>query len=101
MLIEIVENIYEKINTPASFLVKQEISMWYLKNFKIDEIIKRTEQKDFSNIAERVMKFMIVDYCSLHPIYYKDRQKIESKLGIPSRELLPRDYSIKPKNNSE
>jgi len=92
LLKEIVENLHNKINTPASFLVKQRIWMWYLKNLKIDEIIKRTKQEDFSNIAETVMKFMIVDYCSLHPISYKDRQKIENKLGIQTRKFLIKGY---------
>ncbi|MHA1401829.1 MAG: hypothetical protein ACTSQE_15880 [Candidatus Heimdallarchaeaceae archaeon] len=87
-LIEIVERVYSKIDTPASFLVKQGILMWYLKNLRIDEIVKRIEQKDFSNLAERAIKFMVVNHCYLHPINYKDRQKIESKMGI-SRKKLP------------
>lgn len=65
---EIVEKVYAKANTPSSFLVKQKILMWYHKNLKTDELIERIEQKDFSEIAEKVMNFMVVDFVSLHNI---------------------------------
>lgn len=91
-LIEIVENVYNKIESPSSFLVKHGILMWYLKNLKIDEIAKRLEQKDFPQIAERALKFMIVNHCYLHPVSYKDRQRIESKLGISKKSLLREGY---------
>jgi len=35
---------------------------------------------------------MVVNHCSLHLINYKDRQRIENKLGIPAKKLLTRDY---------
>lgn len=80
------------MNTPASFIIKHGILMWYNKNLKIDEIAQRIEEKDFSQTAERVVKFMVVNHFSLHPIRYGDSKKIEYKLGIPAKELLISRY---------
>jgi len=86
-LTEIIGIIESKIKTPVSFLVKHGILMWYNKNLQIDELAKKIKEKDFSEIAQNILKFMIVDYTSQHPISYRDRQRIESKLGIPRRKL--------------
>ena len=86
-LTEIIEIADSRIETPASFLVKHGILMWYNKNLQIDELVKKIEEKDFSKMAQNILKFMVVDHCSLHPINFRDRQRIESKLGIPKRRL--------------
>ncbi len=88
----IVEKVCNEVNTPASFLIKHGILMWHNKNLQVERVTKKVKEKDFSKIAERAIQFMIVNYCSLHPINYKDRQKIESKLGIPPKKLLTRGY---------
>ncbi len=62
--------------------------MWYNKNLQINNIIKRIDEGDFSEIAKRVMKFMIVNHCSMHTIGFKEKQIIQNKLGIPSKKLL-------------
>jgi len=87
-LTEIVKAVCDELNTPASFLVKHGILMWYNKNLRINELAKRINEKDFSEIAKRIIKLMVVNHCSLHSINYKDRQRIENKLGIPARKLL-------------
>lgn len=89
-LAEIVIKACDEINTPASFLVRHGILMWYNKNLRIDELAKMIAKKDFSKIAERTIKLMVVDYSSLHQINYRDKQRIESKLGIPTRKFLTR-----------
>jgi len=76
------------VNTPASFLVKHGILMWYKKNLQINEFAKRINEKDFSEIAKRVIKLMVVNHCSLHSIDYKDRQRIKNILGISEKNLL-------------
>lgn len=90
-LINIIEKVCDKNNTPASFLVKHGILMWYYKNLQIDNIVNRIEDDGFSETANRIMKFMIVNHCSMHTTGYKEIQKIEHKLGIPSKRLLPRN----------
>ena len=86
-LTEIIGIIESKIKTPVSFLVKHGILMWYNKNLRIDELAKKIKEKDFSKLAQNILKFMVVEYSSMHPINYRDRQRIESKLGIPRRKL--------------
>ena len=87
-LTAIIEKVCNNENTPASFLVKHGILMWYKKNIQVDEISKRIDEKGFSNTAKNIIKFMIVNHCSLHHIDFKEKQKIEHKFGIPSQKLL-------------
>jgi hypothetical protein len=75
-------------NTPASFLLKHGILMWYDKNLQIDNIAKTLDEDGFSETAKKVMRFMIVNHCSMHSIGFKDKQKIENRLKIPSQKLL-------------
>ncbi|MCD6222040.1 TIR domain-containing protein [bacterium] len=84
-LTEIIGMIDSKIKTPASFLVKHGVLMWYNKNLQIDELANKIKEKNFSNIAQNILKFMIVNYILQHSISYRDRQRIENKLGIPSK----------------
>lgn len=83
-LLQAIETIADKKDTPAYFLVKHGISMWYDKNLQTDNIIKKITKDDgFSEIAKRAMRFMIVNHCMMHPIEFDEKQKINSKLGIP------------------
>lgn len=91
-LIKVEEEVCDEVGTPVSFLVKHGILMWYNKNLQVNELAIRIKEKDFSKLAERVLKLMVVDYCSLHPINYKDRQRIENKLGISTKKLLTKGY---------
>jgi SpoVK/Ycf46/Vps4 family AAA+-type ATPase len=87
-LTEIIKKVCDNENTQASFLIKHGILMWYKKNLQIDNIAERIDKNDFSETAKKVMKFMIVNHCSMHSIGFKEKQKIEQKLGILSRKLL-------------
>lgn len=84
----IVKKVCDNENTPSSFLVAHGIFMWYDKNLQIRNIRKRIAKTDFSKIAERIIKFMIVNHASMHKINYRDRQRIEAILGIPKKQLL-------------
>ncbi|HEX2897619.1 MAG TPA: toll-Interleukin receptor, partial [candidate division Zixibacteria bacterium] len=86
-LISIVESVCDRENTPASFLVKHGILMWYNKNLQLDKIIKRIDEVDFSKTAVSIMKVIIVNHCSTHSIGFKEKQKIEQKLKISSKRL--------------
>lgn len=87
-LMQIVETVCDKKNTPAAYLIKHGILMWYSKNLQVDTIAKKIDKDGFSNIAKRIMKFLIVDHCSMHKIDFRERQKIEQKFRIPSKKLL-------------
>ena len=87
-LLDISQKISDSENTPAAFIVNHGIRMWYAKSLKIDEIADRIEKSDFSKTAEQLMKTKVVEHCRLHCIDYKDMQKIEHKLKIPSKNML-------------
>lgn len=87
-LTKIIEKVCDSENTPASFLVKHGILMWYKKNIQIDNIAERIDEDGFSDIAKKVMKLMIVNHCSMHSLGFQEKQKIEHKLKIPSQRLL-------------
>lgn len=87
-LLNISQTVYNNEKTPSAFIVNQGIKMWYGKNLNIDEIADRVSEQDFSKTAERLMKYKIVEHCRLHNINYKDLQKIETKLHIPTKQML-------------
>lgn len=84
----IITEICDDENTPATFIIKQGILMWYDKNLQIDEIYKTINKKNFSPTAEYIIKFQIVHYCSFHTIDFKERQKLEGKFQLSSENLL-------------
>ena len=90
-LIPIVKTVCENEKSPVSFILEKGILMWYHKNLNVDDIVKRMKEKDFSRIAENILKFQIVNYCSMHKIKYKDKQKIKSKLRISMKSLIRYD----------
>lgn len=87
-LTAIIKKVCDNENTPASFLVKHGILMWYNKNLQIDSIATKIDEYGFSEIAKKIMRFEIVNHSSMHLIGFKEKQKIEHKLGIPSKRLL-------------
>lgn len=89
-LTEIMKRVCDKLNTPASFIVKHGILMWYTKNLQIEGIAEKFNERDFSETAKKVIRFMIINHCALHQIDYKDKQRIENKIGIPAKKLLTR-----------
>ena len=87
-LLNISQTISDKEKTPAAFIVNQGIKMWYAKNLRVDEIADRISEDDFSKTAERLMKFKVVEHCSLHNIDFKNLQKVEHKLHLPTKKML-------------
>lgn len=86
-LSQIIESVCDKINSPASQIVKHGTLMWCNKNLQVDNIDNIIKRKDFSDIAKKIMKYIIVNHCSIHKIDYKDKQRLEAKLGIPMSKL--------------
>lgn len=81
-LIEVVNTVCSRANTPASFLVKHGILMWYTKNMQLDVMAKQISEKHYSEMSKKILKFMVIGHCSMHRIDYRDKQRIHSKLGI-------------------
>ena len=74
--------------SPASLLVKHGILMWYNKNLQTDNLAAMIDQDTFSDTAKKVMRFMVVNHCSMHQVGFREKQRIQHKLDIPSQELL-------------
>ena len=85
---EVIEKVCDKENTPASFLVKHGILMWYNKNIQINNIVAELDKGGFSETSKKILKFIIVNHCEMHAVDFKAKQKIEHKLGISSNKLL-------------
>jgi len=92
-LTQIIEEVCDNKNTPATYLVKHGILMWYNKNLQVDNIAKKINEDGFSNIAKKIMNFMIVNHCSMHKIDFKEKQKIKNKFGISSTGCSDSEHS--------
>lgn len=80
-------SVCEARNTPAAFLIKHTIQMWFVKNVDINELQKMDKVIDCKT-AKNVMLWLVSDYCRVHHINYKDAAKLE-KIGIKRLVLLP------------
>ncbi len=87
-LYSVVDEVCIKVNTPVSFLVKHGILMWYNKNLQIDRIAGEIESARYSELSRKIIRRLIVRHASMHVIDYKERQRIETKLHVPSEKLL-------------
>lgn len=87
-LTNIVKDVCDKLNTPASFMIKHTILMWSNKNLRINELLKMDKILDCP-ISKYVMMWLITEYCTMHRIDYKDSSKLE-QLGIKAKALLPK-----------
>jgi len=87
-LTSIIEKVCDNEGTPASYLVKHGILMWYNKNLQTENIAKKINEDNFSETAKKVMRFMIVNHCSMHKVKFDEKQKIENKFGISTQKLL-------------
>jgi len=85
---EIIDKICDENKTPATYLIKHGILMWYSKNLQIAVIAQEMDSKDFSETAKKIMKYLIVNHCSVHRINFKERQLIEEKIKIPRKQLF-------------
>ena len=81
------KSVCESRNTPAAYLLKHTIQMWFKKNVDIDELQKMDKTID-SKTAKKVMLWLISDYCRVHHVNYKDASKLE-RLGIKKQLFLP------------
>jgi len=87
-LLNIAQTISEKENNPATFIVNQGIRLWYAKNIRIDEIVSRIKQKDFSLTAKKLIQYKVAEHCILHKIEPQKLKEIENKLQLSSNRLL-------------
>ena len=87
-LIEIIKRVCDEINTPATFIVKHNILMWYCKNIQIREL-SQINDPQFSEVAKDIIRILVVQHCRMHNIDHADRSKIAELLSIKRRAILP------------
>jgi hypothetical protein len=61
--------------------------MRYSKSLNIEDIKKSLDNLDFSETAIKIMKYKIVEHCSMHHINYKEQQKVASTFKISLKNL--------------
>lgn len=81
-LIPISNKVCNDLNTPISFLVEHRVLMWYAKNPQLNVIARKIKESGFSEVAMKLAKMTVVEYCYFHTVSYKDRQRIQNLLRI-------------------
>ena len=85
-LLPVVNMVTEDQHNEATFIIRQAISMYYKKNLQIGEIERMMNDPSVSEIAKRLMCFIVTDYCQTHRIDYRDRSRLIN-LGFKSHLL--------------
>ena len=85
-----VKIVCDKINTPASLLVKHGIFMRYNKSLQIDKIYDEKEELDFSTTADKVLIQKIVNHCQTHSFKDTELIKIENRMNVSKKYLTKR-----------
>lgn len=98
-LLKVVDKVCDEVNTPALFLVKQGINMWYGKNLYMDEIDSGYNDKNFSVFSKKIIKYMVVYHCRMHKLNYKDKQRVNGVFGIPIEQIKKIDEKKTTSNN--
>jgi hypothetical protein len=80
VLIGISDSVCERMNTPASFVVRQEMAMRYQHNIRMGELDKK-DLRQFSPITRNALFFFINQFCRYNRIDDLDRQRLK-KLGM-------------------
>lgn len=86
-VIKVIEEVCDLINTPAAHILKHGALMKFEKNVQVDNIAKFLGDTHCSEIAKRMLKFMVVFHCHTHSIDYKTKQRISIKMSIPQGKL--------------
>lgn len=84
---KVAKNVCDRRNTPASFMLKHTIFMWFKKNIDITELQKMDKSID-NKTAKDTMLWLISDYCRMHVIGYKETSKL-IQLGLKKQLFLP------------
>ena len=88
-LISISDSVCDRMNTPASFVIRQEMAMRYQHNIRIGEL-KEKELRQFSPITRNALFFFIDQFCRFNRIDETDRQQLKRLgLNIDNIPLLP------------
>jgi len=85
-----VKVVCDKINSPASLLVKHGIFMRYDKSLQIDKIYDEKEELNFSTTADKVLIQKIVNHCQTHSFKDAELIKIQERMNVSKKYLTKR-----------
>ena len=90
-LINISDNVCDRMGSPAMFVVKENMAMRYQHNVRIDEINKY-DTRHLAPVTRNALLFFINLFCRYNRIDDSDRQKLK-KLGLDTKKipLLPEE----------
>ncbi len=90
-LINISDNVCDRMGSPAMFVVKENMAMRYQHNVRIDEINKY-DTRHLAPVTRNALLFFINHFCRYNRIDDSDRQKLK-KLGLDTKKipLLPEE----------
>ena len=79
-LIKICDSVCDRMDSPVSFLIKENIAMRYQHNIRIDEI-KAYDIKKLAPLTRNALLFFVNQFCKYNRIEESDRQKLK-RLGL-------------------
>jgi len=88
-LMGISDDVCARMDTPVSFIIRQDMAMRYQHNIRLSEITSKNLQQ-FSPITKNVLFFFMNKFCRYNRIDDSDRQQLRS-LGMNTKQipLLP------------
>lgn len=80
---EIYDELEAKVNTPAIKLINQAIGLQFKKNLDFKKLDELTRDFTSNPTCTRILKEIVIQHVYMFPVDYKEKQKIESTMGIP------------------
>ena len=87
---QLIPNIIEvnqRINTPATLLIKHGMLLRYKQDLDLDEIKKIIEKGEWHYISQKIMSLMVMEYFLTYHVAEK-RKQIEHLFNMPTNHLL-------------
>ena len=79
--------IEEELDTPAVSLVTLAMELQFIKKVDLERIKRIYKKNDKNLVVQRILKEIVIRHTYLHPIDYKEQQKLAEALTIPPQRL--------------
>jgi hypothetical protein len=84
-LIQVMSEVCDEINTTLSSFIKLQSNIWYTKKIDSEEIKKY--YKSLKGIQRYLLSNLLIKFCEMHDIKFKERQKLANILEVDLRRL--------------
>ncbi len=82
-LSDIISTACDRINTPATHIVKFIVQLWYNKSITPDDVKKVMHKNKLSYVPIKILNIHVRNYALIHPINTKDRNKLRELFQEP------------------